>query len=296
MKHFTEEEQNTLLDVLARHEDELCAFKGVHYLDVGIKFENEIPTDQLAIRVYVHEKLPESQLESTEVLPKEIENIPVDVIQSNPELQQDRNQRFDPLLGGIAVRNTRLRGLGTLGAIVYDRTSLSPLGLSNHHVLVGDDGQPGDAITQPASKNTDDIIGSLLRWNKELDCAVCTINNLRGISLGVVDYSQEIAGIKKPLIGMRVTKSGRTTGKTFGILDGVNQQNFTVITDPEHPSDNGEISTAGDSGSVWLETKSLCAVGLHYAGEKSPDPKHEKAWAKRMDLVANALNITFQKP
>lgn len=293
MKQFTAEEQNALLDVLARHKDELCAFKGVHYVDVGIKFENGRPTDELAIRVHVHKKLPESQLESTQQLPHEVEGVPVDVIQSNPELQQNRDHRFDPLVGGVAVRNTRLGGFGTLGAIVFDAISLAPLGLSNHHVFVGDTGQLGDQIIQPASGNSGDIVGSLTRWNKDLDCAVCTINQTRRISREIVDYPQGIAGVKQPIIGTSVTKSGRTTGTTFGIIDGVSSTEFTMIPDPQRPSPNGEISSGGDSGSVWLDTTNLHAIGLHFAGEGSSDPKDERAWAKRMDIVANALNITF---
>jgi hypothetical protein len=53
--------------------------------------------DVLAIRVHIGEKKPESELEPSQVLPRDVENVPVDVIQSSPGLEQNpRDARFDP--------------------------------------------------------------------------------------------------------------------------------------------------------------------------------------------------------
>jgi endonuclease G len=100
---------------------------------------------------------------------------------------------------------------------------------------------------------------------------------------------------------MRVTKSGRTSGTTSGIIDGVTIDEFTVIPDPRNPPPNGEISEGGDSGSLWfVSTSSIslfpgAGVGLHFAGEITPDPNSERAWAKQILSVATALNIRFQR-
>jgi hypothetical protein len=296
MRQFSEEDQEALLDVLRRHEHELKAYRGVHYIDVGYKFENGKPTDVLAIRVHVGEKQPESELASAQVLPRNIEQVPVDVIQSRPGLEQNRDVRFDPLEGGIAVRNTRHNFFGTLGVVVFDAASLAPMGLSNHHVLVDQGGQAGDTIAQPSSTAPADVIGTLTRWNLGLDCAVCTLNNTRGIERRIVDYPQGVSGVAQPVVGMAVTKSGRTTGTTFGIVDGVSTEEFTMIPDPQNPPPAGEISAGGDSGSVWLEVANSNAVGLHFAGETDPNVNAERAWAKRMVNVATALNIVFFRP
>ena len=294
MKEFSEQEQETLLDVLSRHEQELKAYQGVHYVDVGYKFEDGKPTDELAIRVHVGEKQPESELESSQVLPREIENAPVDVIQSSPGLEQNpRDKRFDPLEGGIAVKNTRHTSFGTLGAVVFDAASSVPMGLSNHHVLVGQGGREGDRIAQPSSGNPADVIGTLTRWNLNLDCAVCRLSDSREFSRGIVDFPQGVKGIVQPVVGMAVAKSGRTTQTTFGIVDGVTIEEFTMIPDPQNPPPTGEISAGGDSGSVWLEDTTTNAVGLHFAGERNPDINAERAWAKRMVNVARALKITL---
>ncbi len=293
MKRFSEQDQEALLEILRRHEDELNAFRGVHHVDVGYKFVNGKPTNKLAIRVHVWEKKPESELEAAQLLPRTIEGIPIDVIQSNPGLEQDREGRFDPLVGGIAVRNTRRRFGGTLGAIVFDADSGVAMGLSNHHVLVADVGGVGDNITSPPPVRRNNIIGTLTRWNLSLDCAVFTLNDSRRISREIIDFPQGVRGVVQPVVGMRVAKSGRTTGTTFGIVEGVSPRTLTIMPDPRRPSPNGEISAGGDSGSVWLEVSTTRAVGLHYAGEES-DRNPEKAWAKRMVNVMTALSITFE--
>ena len=294
MKQYSEQDQEALLDVLRRHEQELKAFRGVHYVDVGYKFVNGKPTDELAIRVHVGEKQLESALEAEQVLPRDVEGVPIDVIQSNPGLEQSRDDRFNPLVGGVAAQNTRHSFFGTLGAIVFDATSRVPMALSNHHVFVGQGGQAGDNISQPATENVADRIGTLTRWNIQLDCAVCTLNNSRNISRGIVDYPNGVRGVVQPVLGMAVTKSGRTTETTFGIIDGVSTFEFTIVPDPQRPSPNGEISSGGDSGSVWLDVAGNRAVGLHYAGETNPAPSEERAWAKRMVNVMNALSISFE--
>lgn len=294
MKQFSENEEDVLLGILEKYEQELMGFKGVHYVDVGYKFIKGEQTDKLAIRVHVHEKKPESALEPSEMIRRDIEGIPTDVIQSNPVHQQDRQDRFDPLVGGIVVWNTRFRAHGgTLGAIVFDADTLEPMGLTNHHVLVHDIGQKGDNIAQPATTDADAVIGTLTRWDRRLDCAVCTLNNARAISRRIEGYDKEPAGVRRPSVGMHVTKSGIATGVTYGIVDGISSKEFTVVPDPAHPSLNGEISAGGDSGSVWLKVGNFNAVGLHWGGEQDPDPRAERAWAKRMDKVIKKLGIVL---
>lgn len=289
-------DQDHLLEVLERHKNELRS-TGAHYIDVGYKIVDGVPTDQLAVRIHVNRKLSEVQLEGSPVTiaPKDVEGIPVDVIQSNPKLQQNaRDGRFNPVLGGVAVRNVRFPYFGTLGLMVFDSDSGAPMGLSNWHVLVDPDGAKRDPVTQPGTTNSGDVIGSLTRWDKELDCAVFTLNGSRSITTGVVDSAPGATSLDEPLIGTNVAKSGRTTGTTFGIIDGVTAQELTIIPDPDRPAPNGEISDSGDSGSVWLRTADSAALGLHYAGESSTDPADERAWAKRITNVAQALNFTLR--
>jgi hypothetical protein len=296
MRKVSETEQAALLDVLRRHEADLWAYPGVQYVDVGFKFVGGQPTEQLAIRVHVGLKMPEKELVAVDILPVALDGVPLDVIQSNPGLEQTPDARFDPLVGGTAVSNARLGVLGTLGMVVFDVASGAPMGLSNYHVLVGLGGQVGDPIVQPGLNTPENVIGTLSRWNLTLDCAVCTLNGSRGISSSILSFPSGVAGPTPPVIGMAVAKSGRTTGTTRGIIDGVSAAECTMIPDPASPAPTGEISAGGDSGSVWIEVESAAAVGLHYAGETDPNPSAERAWAKRMVNVVNALNVVLLRP
>ncbi|TLD42298.1 MAG: hypothetical protein JETT_1413 [Candidatus Jettenia ecosi] len=317
MKPVSENELDDLLNILEKHEQELKAFEGVHYVDVGYKFKDGNPIDDiLSIRAHVLEKKKLDELDPSQVIPPRIEEILTDVIQSNPEipfLSKEAannlketatnwlvsNKLFDPLRGGIAVWNPRYAFPGTLGMIVFDARTSEPLGLSNHHVFVREQGKQGDPIKQgninmdPPEPDAVTVVGTLIRSDEGLDCAVCTFNNTRKISKEILRYSQKPTGVRRPLLGMHVTKSGIASGVTYGTIDGVGLRGFTVIPDPARPSPNGEISMGGDSGSVWLDVASFKAVGLHFAGERDPSPRAERAWANQMVKVAKALDIVF---
>lgn len=79
---LSSEEAGRIGDVLRRHEDELMRFANVVGVSQGVRTEQGIPTGEPAIIVYVSKKVPESELEADQVLPKEIEGIRVDVVQS----------------------------------------------------------------------------------------------------------------------------------------------------------------------------------------------------------------------
>jgi hypothetical protein len=289
-------QQTVLLELLAATQPELARYEGVHYLDIGYKYIEKTITSQLAVRIHVHQKQTPTRLTSAQFLPQQVCGLSTDVIQSNRRLEATtlpRDLRFNPLIGGIAIRNPRHKVLGTLGAIVRDLTTRSYMGLSNYHVLVGNTGNSGDWVTQPATADINDIIGLVNRWDQALDCALCALNSSRLLSREILDIPVAPTGIAEPLLGMKVTKSGRTTGKTFGVIEGVSADEFTVIPLKEswHPEE--EISAPGDSGAIWLNIADNQAVGLHYAGEKDPAPQNERAWAKKMTRVATALQIAF---
>ena len=69
MRRVSEVEQAALLQVLIAHKRELRKFRGVQAVDVGFKFVDGKPTDELAIRVHVSEKIPENTLDAPQVLP-----------------------------------------------------------------------------------------------------------------------------------------------------------------------------------------------------------------------------------
>jgi len=285
------EEQDRMLKLLRKHSKDLLKYPNVHRVDVGFEFKGGKPTGRLSIRAHVTEKKSNRALPVKDRLPTELDGVPVDVIESNPRLELvNRNAPIDPLIGGLTIGNTRATTVGTLGAIVLDQNTLQPLALSNYHVMIVEPANANDVIAQPMTANAADVIGRLSRWNKPLDCAVCWVTN-RTWETGLADLPNGPKGQAFVRIGMRVTKSGRTTGVTRGIVDGTEAGGFTIIPDAMNPNPTGEVSSPGDSGSVWIDSATSQAVGLHYAGETDPAPDKERAWAKSMVQVSEKLGV-----
>lgn len=287
MYEVSEEEQQRMEALLNKHRERLLAYPNVHNVDIGFEFSKGEPTGRLALRVHVTAKQDKAELKPDEQVPDEIEGVAVDVIQFNPELHLNRNQRHEPLIGGVQVMNVNRTTVGTVGMIVLDRRSLEPRALSNYHVMMRTPAAAGDNISQPGSNTPANILGTVAASDQGLDCAVCRI--------GGRQWSLEIFGIGAAngtglaRLGMKVLKSGLGSGVTWGRIDGMEPLAFTVVPDTSVPS-NGEVSLPGDSGSVWLELNSNRVVGLHYAGEGPTDP-NERAKVKHIHPVLNALNV-----
>jgi hypothetical protein len=109
-----------------------------------------------------------------------------------------------------------------------------------------------------------------------------------------------VAGAATPAPRMRVTKSGRTTGVTWGIVSSILPGRMISYADglprivrdiwaiePELIGDR--VSGRGDSGAMWLDAESRRAVGLHFAGESYPHPP--RALAMGMPAVLDALAV-----
>jgi hypothetical protein len=203
------------------------------------------------------------------------------------------------------VGNAWLAGAGTLGGKVVDRRGDQML-LSNWHVLAGrwwiGNGAP---ISQPGRLDgggTGYVVAYLARdaWSSRLDAAVAT---LAVGSRQLVNDQLEIgavAGAATPAPRMRVTKSGRTTGVTWGIVSSILPGRMISYADglprivrdiwaiePELIGDR--VSGRGDSGAMWLDAESRRAVGLHFAGESYPHPP--RALAMGMPAVLDALAV-----
>ncbi|HEX2030985.1 MAG TPA: hypothetical protein VHL78_06260 [Actinomycetota bacterium] len=303
---------------------------GVTGVDVGFKIRGDELTQELAVRVHVERKLPPEALAAHEVFSTEgqterLGEFPIDVIEAayGPsqapavmELDQlediNRTSKVDPLIGGVSVGNPRITA-GTLGAIVWDRTDCSVSLLSNWHVLVGDPAAvAGEAIWQPGKYDggtAADSVATLTRFrlDADMDAALAKLNGTRGYTRDLVGLDFQIGGVENPVLGMNVIKSGRTTGVTKGVIDGVSfsgtisydhgpntfHGQIHIVPRPPWPSVNYELSKGGDSGSVWINEATKKAVGLHYGGETDPAPASEMSLANPMHKVAAATGLNF---
>jgi len=280
-------------------ETDLLKRPGVTAVDVGFKYVGGKRTDEVSIRVFVEKK--KKTVAKSEQIPETINGIKTDVIERKYELHQFRNRkkvedvelqvdagRYRPLKGGMGIGPCRVVGgyvfVGTLGAIVKDSPSGNPLCLSNFHVMCIDNGwQVGDQMCQPGRVDGGscpaDVVGSLQRavLGATVDCAVCSINSGIGYVCDVLEIGS-IAGTATAVLNAPVRKRGRTTGLTYGFVDGVNASvnidygdgigvktltnQISIRPDTTH---NPLFSDHGDSGSVILDNNRK-VISLLFAG------------------------------
>lgn len=299
-------------------ESELLNYPGVTGVDIGFKEVEGRRTDQLAIRVLVKKKRADVRPEDR--VPESVAGFPTDVIERRYELQvlaldaalltiQADTQPYDTLKGGISVGPCRLVGGtvlgGTLGMVVKDNATGKPMLLSNFHVLCGDQTWAvGDAISQPARIDQGtcpaSAVGSLQRavLDQNADCAVAEMT-ARTATSEVVDIGV-VTGSNVVTIDAPVRKRGRSTGLTFGFVDGID---LTVIV--PYPgigevtltnqigvrpdtTKNPKFSATGDSGSVLVNAAGE-AVGLHFAGSAADG----HGAANPIANVLAALNVSI---
>lgn len=151
-------------EVLERVRDEWLSSPNVTGIGVGYKRTGgERNYNQIALQIFVAEKLPPSELRGRNLraVPARIKGVVTDVevqpvLRPSSSASGSRDDRRDPLVGGLTVGvNTKPFWYGTLGAIVFDRTTDEQMMLSNQHVL---DGSPGVDVVQPSPIGLDDSL------------------------------------------------------------------------------------------------------------------------------------------
>jgi hypothetical protein len=79
---LTSEEAVKLAKIRARYEAELLRYPNVVAVGEGIQTKGGKPTGQPCIVVFVVRKIPQDQLAEDEILPEEVEGVPVDVVEA----------------------------------------------------------------------------------------------------------------------------------------------------------------------------------------------------------------------
>lgn len=122
---------------------------------VGKKITGGRVTEEPAIVVLVSRKLPEAQLPSGELIPRSLDGVSTDVVETGEikalgllqTLERPRTDRWRPAPGGVSVGHKSISA-GTLGCLVKRGSQVFIL--SNNHVLADTNrGLRGDAILQP---------------------------------------------------------------------------------------------------------------------------------------------------
>lgn len=289
-------------EVLARKEEIEARYlsqPGVTAVDVGFKEVGGQLTDQLAIRVHVAAK--KDRVPAAQRVPTEIDGIVTDVLERDYELQivaeavdvsaQADTTHYATLEGGISMGPSRVIGgsifAGTLGAIVIDNASNQHAALTNFHVACVDSTwHVGDRMVQPSRIDTGtvpgDEFGAIVRatLSGAVDGAVISIDAAKSSSCTIAEIGQ-VRGTKAATLGMAVRKRGRTTGLTYGSVDGVSATVnvdygdglgvHTLTNQVSVKADttrNAMFSDHGDSGSVIVDSSGY-VVALLFAGAGS---------------------------
>jgi hypothetical protein len=216
-----------------------------------------------------------------------------------PPLLANRD-RARPIPGGVSISPLGARYVGTLGCFVRGLSAgaVQVFALSNNHVLADVNSLPtGTIIVQPgpetAAIDSADAFATLSnfipiqfpanrfeRLINRFDAAIARVSDesliARGAILGMPNYSTRL-GSAVP--GMPVTKSGRTTGVTTGVVTAVHvnpvQINYGTQANPRIAvfddmvqilGDGGQpFGLLGDSGSAILESSTGNPIALLFA-------------------------------
>ncbi|MBA4852655.1 hypothetical protein H1R81_19810 [Emticicia sp. BO119] len=273
---------------------ELIRIRGVNYVAIGYKEINGIPdTQQIAIRVHVTKKRAESEIFPDEIIPKSVNGIPTDVIESLWVNEANHlQQRFSDLRGGIQIINPIVKLAGTLGGIFTDLITGNLIGLTAaHNLKSGQIGNTGDEVYQPSLDplNVNDFIGTIHSINTPLDAGTILLNTKRNLfQKEIVNGNTPITiqGVIPPSLGMQVFKVGCATGFTEGTIDDISpttSETFTIKS-----INNTILSDFGDSGAIWIDRDSECAVGLHIQGNPIT---HKNALASSIHRIFSVLKL-----
>jgi hypothetical protein len=74
-------EDHGLSAVFSQHEAALMKFPNVIGVAEGIRTRGEKPTGERCLVVYVSRKIPKSRLRRKEILPRELDGVPIDVVE-----------------------------------------------------------------------------------------------------------------------------------------------------------------------------------------------------------------------
>ncbi|HKQ03768.1 MAG TPA: hypothetical protein VJ464_01450 [Blastocatellia bacterium] len=293
--------------------------KNIVAVGISEKVSAGRPTGNLAITFYVERKIAKNKLKGDEVIPPALpevisgpQAIPTDVIViGRPQLEvQDLASplvKRTPIQPGFSIGHVKVTA-GTLGAIVKQGDQL--MLLSNCHVLANSGkARKGDKILYPGDADEgrlpDDLVGELADFVKfktggdfvnRVDCAVAiplparlaeVVAEIKGLGIP--------KGVIKPKRGMKVTKVGRTTGKSTGTIKDVN---FRMTLNYPGVGEVGFLDQVfcsrytnnGDSGSIVIDNASGKAVGLHFAGYPDQDGVKGSVF-NPIDAVLDALKV-----
>ena len=266
---------------------------------------------EVCVVVNVIKRVSEDRLTSAQIVPKWLRVTKTDVLETHEIVAPRpisvagyyRRSKVRPAKGGVSIGHIRVTA-GTLGCLV--RRGYEVLILSNNHVLANEnEDHLDDPILQPrpvdGGRYPDDVLARLDHYipiafgydTNYVDAAIARPISNTAVSSEVLGIGTP-TGTVAPSLGMKVVKSGRTTGITRGEIVQIAttvriryRRGMALFTSQFliHP---GHFSKGGDSGSVVFvddETRRIC--GLLFAGSDVVSASNS------INSVLNKLRVTL---
>lgn len=178
------ENQEEFFKTYEKARTQLMQIPGVIGVGVGLKEKDGKVTEDISLQVYVQQKKSESSLPADQIIPKEIEGIPTDVLLVGETTSSGCNNqtRYSSVRGGIQITNNKPQAadptkidVGTLGCVGTLNNSTERdkyVLLSNNHVIYANGAAENDLIYQPnRNVNTafEGAIGKIMDLHFEQD-------------------------------------------------------------------------------------------------------------------------------
>lgn len=285
--------------------DRVFTYPNVIGYGVGKKKTRGQKTGATCLVVFVARKLPMSQLRAPDCLPSNVDTtygpLPIDVVeQAEPRLLVD-SKTYRPLRGGCQITANATGGLGTLGAIMYDRTDAETVLLTCNHVLTAA-GQrtalpANTVVSQPTFGNP---VGRTKRivpwfrtplgdydamWQARVDAGIVAVDPGIDAQFRVIDLGKHPYVPLPPYEGLEVQKRGFTTELTTGTVEHIDVT--IIIRDPVNEDrvriggpgsgfsirsqKDKKFAIPGDSGSLIVDADGGAARGILFGGEVTDD-------------------------
>jgi hypothetical protein len=197
---------------------------------VGLKTTGGEFTDELALLVFVPDKLPLEQLPPEQRIPDTwtmpAGSFRTDVVESRPTPITDTSP-YTPLRGGCEIGWNEPQGggglvtthHGTLGCVTQRRSDGRRQLLTARHVV-----PLGVHVSQPAPGTLgSSVVGEAIKGDAQWDCSAIEDNGGRGVPMATVEEIGAFNGSADVVeqLWQAVSKRGRTTRLTTGVVVGV---------------------------------------------------------------------------
>ena len=250
---------------------------------IGFRIVGGLLTPDVALKVYVTEKVASGSVSAFNAVPSAVGGMPVDIEAVGEIVPQMYTRRYArPLRCGVSIGHPQITA-GTLGCLVVLNNNRLCL-LSNNHVIANsNNSRIGDPIIQPGPADGGvspgdriAVLENFIRINfpgpNLVDAAVAW-TAYRYVDPRHVTYTLNPTPVAARL-GMTVKKNGRTTQATLGTITDLNVNINVGFSGGSAQFRNqigirgtgGPFSRGGDSGSLVVTANTNQPVGLVFAG------------------------------